>query len=158
MSEILAVLAGIIGILFGAVTVQSKRAADYKKKTKELEYSKDIQENITDIVLNHSKQTNEFTDTFKNGSDGIIKKLIILLCFSFLFSACSYYSPNAPKLYLIDKPKDFTDIEYIYQGDLYCFDEAGMKELLRQLDWCSNAVTTYEKQIELYNKFLKGIK
>lgn len=158
MSEIIAILIGAVGILFGALTVQNKRASDYKTKTKELEYQKEIQDEITDTMINHSKQEQERSNNFKSRADGTIKKMIILFCLSFIFTACSYYTPNAPKLYVIDKPKDFTDIDYKHVNNSYCFDEKSMKELLRQIDWSSNAIKTYEKQITIYNKYLKGVK
>ncbi len=155
---IIGILIGIIGILVGAVTGLGSKNKSLAKDNNELEKTNKAQEEIFNIISDHSKQENTRTSEFKSGTDGIIKKLMLLFCFAYLFTACSYYKPVAPKLYLIDKPKDFTDIEYIYQGDLYCFDETGIKELMKQLDWCSNAVSTYERQIKTYNEFLKGIK
>lgn len=156
--EIIAILIGVIGVLAGALTGVNSKRKEYKKQSEELKSTIETQEKITDTVLNHNKQINERTDNFKSGAGGTIKKLAILLCFSFLLSACSYYKPTAPKLYIIDKPADFKDIEYKHINNNYCFDDAGIKELLRQLDWCSNAIKTYEQQIKIYNKFLKGIK
>lgn len=142
----MAILVGLIGLLGGGLFVQTSRANKYKTKAKENEASAKAQEEIAEIINKPNKR--------KSTKGKTIKHLIILIASSYIIFGCSVYSPNAPKLFLVDKPNDFRDIEHTtLDNGTYLFTADDLDELLRQFDWCGNAVDKYEEQIKAYNAF-----
>ena len=149
LAGIIGVLVGLIGLLGGGLVVQSKRASQFKKSSEEHKKVSEVQKDIMNI-------TNEEPTRKTDKKSGVIKHLIILIAFSYFLTACAIYEPIGPQLVHINKPNDFKDIKYQIIENTYVFDENNMNELIKQLDWCSNTVEKYEKQIDVYNKYLNG--
>lgn len=84
----------------------------------------------------------------------MIKRFIIIFTLLLTVSCSPVTIASSPYLVKINKPNDFKDVTYtITNNNTYVFTEENMKELLRQFDWCSNAVDKYEKQIDIVLKY-----
>ena len=76
---------------------------------------------------------------------------------SYYIVACAYYEPVCPALVKIEKPSDFKEINYNYQDNVgYIFDDENMHELSYQFSWAKDTISKYERQIDIYNKTVKG--
>lgn len=153
LTAIVGVLVGIIGVLAGLFTSTNtkKKVAEAKadNTAKGLQASEDI-----------AKVVAEPTQISKiEKKSGTLGKMIILFALSYVIVGCAYYEPVCPALVKIEKPADFKEINYDYQDNVgFIFDDDNMQELNYQFSWAKQTISKYEKQIDIYNKTIKGVK
>ena len=143
---IIGILVGIIGGLGGALTSSHAKNRQLKAENKVKDETIEINKEITEIVTKKDERKSDI-------KSGTIKSLMLLISSAFLLNGCTSYVAMTPSLIKIEKPNDFKDIKYQIIDNTYVFDENNMQELLRQTDWCSNAVKKYEEQIDVVLRY-----
>lgn len=152
LTAIIGVLVGIVGILAGLFTSTNtkKKVAEEKAENtaKGLQASEDIAKVVAEpTVINKVEK-----------KSGTLGKMAILFVLSYSIVACAYYEPVCPALVKIEKPADFKEINYNYKDNVgYIFDDENMHELSYQFSWAKQTISKYERQIDIYNKVIKGV-
>lgn len=152
LTAIIGVLVGIIGILAGLFTSTNtkKKVAEEKAENtaKGLQASEEIAKVVAEptVINKVEKKT------------GTLGKMAILFVLSYSIVACAYYEPVCPALVKIEKPSNFKEISYNYDEKIgYIFNDENMHELSYQFSWAKDTISKYERQIDIYNKVIKGV-
>lgn len=153
LTALVGILLGIIGVLAGMFTSTNSKRKIAEKKAEDSISSQKATEEITNIVTRPSPAKKPVEK-----KNGIIGKMIIIFALAGTLSACAYYEPVCPALFVITKPDDFQDIEYKYDSvaHVFTFSQENMDELKYQMTWAKDTIKKYEAQITKYNKFRKG--
>lgn len=153
LTAVIGVLVGIIGVLAGLFT--STKAKKDIAEQKEENTAKGLQasEEIAKVVA----EPTQISKVEKKA--GTLGKIAILFVLSYSIVACACYEVVAIPIVKIEKPNDFKDINYDYQENVgYIFDDENMEQLNYQFSWAKQTISKYERQIDIYNKTIKGEK
>ena len=151
LTAVIGVLVGIIGVLAGLFTSTNtkKKVAEQKAENtaKGLQASEEITKVVAEpTVINKVEK--------KAGKFG---KMIILLAFFYAVMGCACYEPISIPIVKIEKPNNFKEISYDYKENIgFIFDDENMQELNYQWSWAKDTISKYERQIDIYNKAVKG--
>lgn len=152
LTAIIGVLVGIIGILAGLFTSTNtkKKVAEEKAENtaKGLQASEDIAKVVAEPTIINKVEKKA----------GTLGKMAILFVLSYSIVACAYYEPICPALVKIEKPGNFKEIAYKYDEKVgFIFDDENMEQLNTQFSWAKQTISKYERQIDIYNKTIKGV-
>lgn len=153
LTAVIGVLMGIIGVLAGLFTSTKAKKEVAEEKAENTAKGLQASEEIAKVVA----EPNTISKVEKK--PGTLGKMAILFVLSYSIVACACYEVVAIPIVKIEKPADFKEINYDYQENVgYIFDDDNMQELNYQFTWAKQTISKYERQIDIYNKTIKGVK
>lgn len=153
LTAVIGVLIGIIGILAGLFTSTNTKKKVAEEKADNTAKGLQASEEIAKVVA----EPTQISKVEKKA--GTLGKMAILFVLSYSIVACACYEVVAIPIVKIEKPTDFKEINYDYQENIgFIFDDDNMQELNYQFSWAKQTISKYERQIDIYNKTIKGVK
>lgn len=154
LTAIIGVLVGIIGVLAGLFTSTKAKKDIAEQKAENTAKGLQASEDIAKVVA----EPTQIRKVEKKA--GTFGKMAILFVLSYSIVACACYEPvSIPVVPLvkIEKPADFKEINYTYDENIgFIFDDDNMEQLSYQFSWAKQTISKYERQIDIYNKTIKG--